>query len=121
MATSVPECAEFKLSFSFSWLRFKLHLAVPDLKVAVVLMRGTLAVSGPAGRTSRKPTVNRGVVPELLFCVAERKDRCKSVMFSTCLSNASRCCSFVRQPSRAEAFHRSQCRNPQSLKRYMGP
>lgn len=85
--------------------------------MAVVLMRGTLAISGPAGQRNRNiSTVNKGVVPELLFCVAERKDRCKSVMFCTCLSSASHCCSFVRQPSRAEAFHRSPCRNPPSLK-----
>ncbi len=118
-ATSVPECAELKLSFSFSWLRFKLHLAVPDLKVAVVLMRGTLVISWPARQKNRTSYIilihlmyqlnTRAAwdVPVSLFWIAERKDRCKSVMFCTCLSNASRCCSFVRQPGRTEAFHRS--------------
>lgn len=36
-------------------------------------------------------------------------------MFCTCLSNASCCCSFVLQPGKAGAFHRSPCRNPPSL------
>lgn len=53
--TSVPEWAEFKLSLSFSWLRFKLHFEVPDLNVAVVLMRGTLAFSEPA-QTEKLPS-----------------------------------------------------------------
>lgn len=48
VVTSVPESAAFKPCFRFSWLRFKLHLEVPDLKVAVVLMRGTRAFSEPA-------------------------------------------------------------------------
>lgn len=132
VATSVPECAKFKLSLSFSWLRFKLHFAVPDLNVAVVLMRGTLAFSEPARQRGRKPynfdllmyqlkTRKGWVVPELLFCVAEWKDRCKSAMFGTCLSNTSHCCSFVCQPGKAEAFHRSPCRNPPSLKTHKRP
>lgn len=47
LETSVPEWAAFRLSFSLSWLRFKLHFPVPDLKVAVVLIRRTLDISGP--------------------------------------------------------------------------
>lgn len=54
--------------------------------------------------------------PELQFCAAEWKDWCKSAMFVTRLSNTSRCCSFVCQPGKEEAFHRSPCRNPPSLK-----
>lgn len=123
---AVPERAEFRLSLSFSWLRFKLHLAVPDLKVAVVLMRARLAISRPARQGDRKycyqvktskawPTCSCVTV---FFGRAEKKKkrRCKSAMSCTCLSNMSHCCSFVRQPSRAEAFHRSLCRNPPSLK-----
>lgn len=130
VATSVPEGAKFKLSLSFSWLLFKLHFEVPDLNVAVVLMRGTPAFSEPARQKCRKPhsimthrlkTRNNWAVLELRFCVAERKDRCKSVMFCTCLSNASHCCSFVCQPGKAEAFRRSLCRNPPSLKTHKRP
>lgn len=55
VATRVPESAEFKLCFRFSWLRFKLHLEVPDLNVAVVLMRGTMAFSEPVRERGREP------------------------------------------------------------------
>lgn len=55
VATPVPESAQFKLCFRFSWLRFKLHLEVPDLNVAVVLMRGTMAFSEPVRWGGREP------------------------------------------------------------------
>lgn len=51
---SVPESAELKLSHSLSRLRFRLHLAEPDLKVAVVLIRCKPAFSGPKGQSHRK-------------------------------------------------------------------
>lgn len=132
--TSVPECAEFRPSFIFSWLRFKLHFAVPDLNVAVVLMRGTLAFSEPTRQIGgeKQPYKCDKLVyplkpwkdwasPELRFCAVDQKDRCKSAMCGTCLSNTSHCCSFVCQPGKAEAFHRSLCRNPPSLKTHKRP
>lgn len=52
--TSVPERAEFTFSQSFSGLLFRLHFAVPDLKVAVVLIRETLCFPGPERQRNRK-------------------------------------------------------------------
>lgn len=86
VGTSVPECAVFRVSFSLSWLRFKLHFPVPDLKVAVVLMRGTLDISGPTGRRSKgtktccKPKKNLYV--DLSINQMKTKDACVVIEMS---------------------------------------
>ena len=88
-------------------------------------MRGTPATSGPGTETNLVILIyfyinwRQGEPSCFLsygFVWQSGKDGCKSGMFCTCPSNTSHCCSFVRQPSRAKAFHRSPCRNPPSLK-----
>lgn len=101
---------------------------MPDLNVAVVWMRGMMAFSEPARQRGREPYnfdlflyAETALLLRWKLCEAERKDRCESARLVTRLSKTGHCCFFVCQPGKAEAFRRSQCRNPPSLKTHKRP